>query len=71
MTELAVVRLRTLVRLGEAHNSPRQRHAREHVSNVQRGDAISHGTTDGSRISHKTRLQSRHFHRFAVGLGLK
>ena len=24
-------------RLAEAHNSPRQRHAREHVSNVQRG----------------------------------
>ena len=29
--------------------SPRQRHAREHVSNVQRGGAMSHGTIDGSR----------------------
>ena len=56
-------------RLAEAHNSPRQRHAREHVSNVQRGGAISHGTTDGSRISHKTRSRRAGFRRFAVGVG--
>ena len=102
MTELAVARLGTIVRLGEAHpvvffssavdfilpvncarkeyhrkrpaeahNSPRQRHAREHVSNVQRGGAMSHGTIDGSRNKPQNSLSQSRFSPICCGRWLK
>ena len=51
--------------------SPRQRHAREHVSNVQRGGAMSHGTTDGSRNKPQNSLKQSRFSPICCGRWLK
>jgi len=64
MTELAVARLGTIVRLGEALDL-------EHVSNVQRGGAMSHGTTDGSRIKPQNSLSQSRFAPICCGRWLK
>ena len=58
-------------RLAEAHNSPRQRHAREHVSNVQRGGTMSHGKTDGSRNKPQNTLSQSRFSPICCGRWLK